>query len=58
MYIYIACHLTDTNATPNLHTSAYVSIRQHTSAYVSIRQHTSACHLADTNATPNLLPAF
>jgi hypothetical protein len=25
-----------------LHTSAYVSIRQHTSAYVSIRQHTSA----------------
>jgi hypothetical protein len=26
----------------NLHTSAYVSIRQHTSAYVSIRQHTSA----------------
>jgi hypothetical protein len=24
----------------NLHTSAYVSIRQHTSAYVSIRQHT------------------
>ncbi len=42
MYIYIACHLTDTNATPNLHTSAYVSIRQHTSAYVSIRQHVTS----------------
>jgi hypothetical protein len=27
----------------DLHTSAYVSIRQHTSAYVSIRQHTSEC---------------
>ena len=30
------------DATENLHTSAYVSIRQHTTAYVRIRQHTSA----------------
>jgi hypothetical protein len=30
------------HAMRDLHTSAYVSIRQHTSAYASIRQHTLA----------------
>jgi hypothetical protein len=36
--------ITSDSAKPStdLHTSAYVSIRQHTSAYVSTRQHTSA----------------
>jgi hypothetical protein len=37
-----ACSIAGRNHIHELHTSAYVSIRQHTSAHVSTRQHTSA----------------